>query len=96
VDLTALAEDGACAKEPNAGHDLGCDPGRVGGAAKGLEPQRSKQAGANSDQAQGLDPCRVAVELPLKTDGDREDRGKEETKGEVEVAVKWQFPQPLP
>jgi hypothetical protein len=66
------------------------DAGRVGGAAKRLEPQGCKQAGANSDQAQGFDPGRMAVVLPLETDGDREDRGYEKTKGEVGVAFECQ------
>jgi hypothetical protein len=87
VDLIALAEYGACAKEPNAGDDLGRDAGGVGGCAKGLEPEARKEAGTDSDQAQGLDAGRMAVELPLETDEDREDRSNEKTQGEVGVAV---------
>src|SRR5487761_562981 len=48
VDLVALAEDGARAKEANSRHDLGRDAGRVRGAAKRLEPQPREQAGADS------------------------------------------------
>jgi hypothetical protein len=38
MDLAALAENCARAKEADAGHYLSCDSGRVGGAAKLLEP----------------------------------------------------------
>jgi hypothetical protein len=66
---------------------LSRDSGRVGGAAKLLEPECGKKAGADSDQAQCLEPGRVAVPLPLDADGDREDRGDDQAKREVGVAV---------
>jgi hypothetical protein len=90
VDLAALAEDGAGAKKPDPCHDLGRDTGRVSGRAEGLETQPREQARADSDEAQGLDSCRVAVELTLEADGDREDRGDEEAKREIDVAFESQ------
>ncbi len=68
MDLASLAEDRAGAQETDAGHDLSCDSGRVRRAAKGLEPEAGKQTRADSDQAQGFDPSRVAVELPFDAD----------------------------
>lgn len=87
MDLTALAQDGPGAKESDAGDDLSRDARRVGGCAKGFEPERRKKAGADSDEAEGLDPGGMAMELSLYTDEDREDRGDEKTEGEVGVAV---------
>jgi len=72
VDLVALPQDGPGAEEANSRHDLGGDSRWVCGTAKSLEPQPRKQARADSDEAQGFDPGRVAVELTLETDGDRE------------------------
>jgi hypothetical protein len=39
VDLVALAQDGARAKEADAGNDLGRDSGRVSRTFENLEPQ---------------------------------------------------------
>jgi hypothetical protein len=77
VHLVALAEDGACAKEPDPCDDLGRDTRRICWGAEDLEPEPREQARPDADQAEGLDPCRVAVELALETDRDREDRRNE-------------------
>lgn len=90
MDLVALAQDGAGAKKADACDDLGCNAGRVGGGAEDLETKPREQAGADANQAQGLDPCGVAVELSLETNRDREDRSDEEAKSEVDVAFEVQ------
>ena len=90
VHLIALAQDGAGAKEADPGYDLGRDAGRVGRGAERLEAQPREEARADSDEAEGFDPRRVAVVLPLKTDGDCEDCGDEEAKREIDVAFESQ------
>jgi hypothetical protein len=90
VDLIALAEDGAGAEEPNARDDLCRDAGGVGRRAKGLESEGRKETGTDSDEAQRLEAGRVAVELALEADKDREDRRDEKAQGEICVAVERQ------
>jgi hypothetical protein len=90
VDLVALAQNGAGAQEADASHHLGRDAGRVGSGAEYLETEAREQAGANSDQAEGFDSRRMAVEFALETNRDGEDGGDEESEREVGVARKWQ------
>jgi hypothetical protein len=86
VDLVALAEDCARSQKADAGDDLRGDARRVGRTSEGLEPETRKQARADSDQSEGLDSGRVAMELAFETDRDCEDGGDEQTQCEIDVA----------
>ena len=71
-------------------HDLGGDSSRVRGTPEYLEPKPCEEAGSDADEGHGANTGRMAVELSLDADGDRQDRGDEEAKREVGVAGEWQ------
>lgn len=91
VDLVALPQDRARAKEADPGDDLRGNSCRVGGAAEQLEPESRKQAGADPDEPQGFDAGRMAVKLALEADRDRKDGGDQQAEGEIDVVEEWQL-----
>jgi len=86
MDLIALPQDGARAKETDPSDYLRRDAGRVCCGAENFESKPREEAGADSDEAQGFDSRRVAMKLALETDCDGEDCGDEEAKRKVGVA----------
>jgi hypothetical protein len=90
-DVCALPEDGARAEKADTGDNLRGDAGGIGAAAeKRLKADCGEQARADADQRHRANARRVAMKLTLGPDGDRQDEGDDDAKGEIQIAAKRQ------
>src|SRR5882762_5122557 len=87
VNVIALTEDRARAKEPDAGYDLCRDARRVNGFSKsGKESQGREHAGPDGDQSHGLDSGRMTSKLPFNPESEAEKQGDYQAETKVDLA----------
>ena len=67
--MDAVAQDDPGAEEPDAGHDVGGDPGGVDAAGAGEQDgEQLEQRGAEGDQGVGAQPGGTLPPLPFQPD----------------------------
>src|SRR6266550_7842546 len=87
VNVIALTEDRARAKEPDARDDLCRDARRVDGFSKSRkESHRSEHARSDGDQPHGLDSGRMTSKLPFNPESKAEKQGDNQAQTKVDLA----------
>jgi len=82
--VDAVAQDDPGAEEPDAGHDVGGDPGRVDAMLAGQQDgEQLEHSGAEGDQGVGAQPGGALPPLPFQPDHRPQDQGDRGPGGEV-------------